>query len=257
MNRENNMLCIVFALGMEAYPFLRRVEVTQRWRRGSATYRTAFFEGRRLVAVKCGIGPAKAQTALRGLETKPSAILSVGTAGALAEDLRVGDLIVASQTLMGGGGAHPLPCSTGLQERLIQACEKEGLRFTDRSLITVPKPVFRTEDRLKLHATTGAVAVDMESHVLNLQARELGVPFACLRVISDDIHAASPPSKPNVRHLWRYPLRVPAMVVALMGVRKFLKTFRASIQLLPPVLVRFMRDSAGLSDSNDASVKEA
>ncbi len=43
MNRENSMMCMVFAMGMEAYPFLRRVEVTQRWRKGSATVQDGLF----------------------------------------------------------------------------------------------------------------------------------------------------------------------------------------------------------------------
>ena len=247
MNRENGMMCIVFAMGMEAYPFLRRVEVTQRWRRGSATYRTVFFEGQQLMAVKCGIGPVKAQAALRRLDTRPSAILSVGTAGALTEGLKVGDVIVASETLTKDEAAAPLPCSTVLQEALGLACKKEGRFFTNAPLITMPKSVFRTNDRLRLHEATGAVAVDMESHALGREARNLGVPFACLRVISDDIHATSLPSKPHVAHVWRYPLKAPKMLMAIVQLRKFLRNFRAAIQVLPPILVRLMRDSGRLS----------
>lgn len=246
MNRENGMLCFVFALGMEAYPFLRRVEVTGRWRRGSATYRTAFFEGRGLMAIKTGVGPAKAQAALRDLNPLPSAIFSVGTAGALDGDLQVGDLIVASQTLTEDEVVAPLECSQMWRQGLARACQKEGRRFVDGSLITVPKAVFRTDDRLKLHAETGAVAVDMESHALGLAARQRGIPFACLRVISDDIHAASLPAKPNLRHAWRYPLKAPSMVLGILQLRRFLKNFRAAIQELPPVLVRLMRDSPEL-----------
>jgi adenosylhomocysteine nucleosidase len=246
MNRENGMLCFVFALGMEAYPFLRRVEVTHRWRRGSATYRTAFFEGRRLMAVKSGIGPAKARAALKNMEPLPSAIFSVGTAGALDEGLQVGDLIVASQTFAEDEVAQPLVCAEDLRQGLARACEKEGRRFFSGNLITMPKAVFRTDDRLRLHAETGAVAVDMESHALGRMAQQRGIPFACLRVISDDIHAASLPAKPNVRHLWRYPLKAPQMVVALVQLKRFLKNFRAAIQVLPPVLVSLMRDSREL-----------
>lgn len=257
MNRENRMLCFVFALGMEAYPFLRRVEVTSRWRRGSATYRTAYFEGHSVLAVKSGIGPAKARAALRNLEIVPSAILSVGTAGALRGDLQVGDLVVASQTLIEEEAGSPLACAAHLQQALAYACQKEGLRYVNESIITVPKAVFRTDDRLRLHTATGAVAVDMESHALSKSAHELGIPFACLRVISDDIHAASLPEKPHVRHLWRYPLKVPAMVMSMIQLRKFLKNFRNAIHILPPALVRFIRDSGESSYINEFSAKRA
>ena len=256
MNRENRMLCFVFALGVEAYPFLRRVEVTRRWRRGSATYRTAYFEGHRILALKCGIGPAKARAALKNLDIRPSAILSVGTAGALRGDLRVGDLVVPSRTLIEEEVDSPLACAEDMQQGLVHACQKQGLRYINGSLITVPKAVFRTDDRLKLHAATGAVAVDMESHALSRSAHELGIPFACLRVISDDIHAASLPAKPNVKHLWHYPLNAPAMLMAMVQLRQFLKNFRKAIQILPPVLVRFIRDSDELSYISKISVKQ-
>jgi adenosylhomocysteine nucleosidase len=246
MNRENAMMCIVFAMGMEAYPFLRRVQVTQRWRKGSATYRTVFFEGQVLMAVKSGIGPVKAHAAMERLNMRPSAILSVGTAGALAEGLSVGDILVASDTLIEKEVDAPLGCSPALQAALRSACEKEGLGFKSGSLITMPKAVFRTDERRRLHTSTGALAVDMESHALSRQARKIGVPFACLRVISDDIHAASLPPKPNVAHLWRYPLKAPGMLRSILQLRRFLKNFRAAVHTLPPVLVRFLRDSGRL-----------
>ncbi len=246
MNRENGMMCIVFAMGMEAYPFLRRVEVTQRWRKGSATYRRVFFEGHVLLAVKSGIGPVKAHAAIERLNMRPSAILSVGTAGALAEGLSVGDIVVASDTFSEKEADAPLGCSPVLQQALGRACEKEELGFRRGSLLTMPKSVFRTEDRQRLHAATGALAVDMESHALSRQARKLGVPFACLRVISDDIYSGSLPSKPNVGHMWHYPLKAPAILRSILQLRKFLRNFRAAIHVLPPVLVRFIRDSEGL-----------
>jgi adenosylhomocysteine nucleosidase len=246
MNRENGMMCIVFAMGMEAHPFLRRVEVTQRWRSGSATYRTVFFEGHVLLTVKSGVGPTKAKAAVQRLNVLPSAILSVGTAGALADGLRVGDVVVASETLSEKEDVARLGCSTILQEALGRACAKEGLAYTSGSLITMPKSVFRTDDRMRLHAATGAMAVDMESHALSRQALKLGIPFACLRVISDDIRAGSFPSLPNLRQLWRYPLKAPEIFRSALQFRQFLKNFRAAIHVLPPVLVRFIRDSGRL-----------
>ncbi len=184
--------------------------------------------------MKSGVGPAKAHAAIEKLHLRPSAILSVGTAGALAEGLRVGDIVVASDTLSEKEVDAPLTCSPALQDALRCACEREGFRSRKGSVITMPKAVIRTADRRQLHAATGALAVDMESHALNRQARKLGVPFACLRVISDDIHADILPAKPDVRHLWRYPRQAPTVLRSILQLRKFLKNFRAAIRILPP-----------------------
>jgi hypothetical protein len=61
-------------------------------------------------------------------------------------------------------------------------------------LITVTSPVLTLEARRVLHRRSGAVAVDMESAVAALCCREAGVPFACLRAVSDDAHASFPPT---------------------------------------------------------------
>ena len=44
----------------------------------------------------------------------------------------------------------------------------------------------------ELHLTTGAAAVDMESHIAAAYAAEYKLPFAALRVISDPAHRTLP-----------------------------------------------------------------
>jgi adenosylhomocysteine nucleosidase len=243
MNRENRMLCLVFPLGMEAGPFLRRVEIVRRWTKGKATYREVFFEGTRLLAVRCGIGPHKAGAAIRNLGVAPSAVISVGTAGALDPDLQVGDLFIAAETVFEDDPATVLPCSSDLSGALRTACVKEGVQFKTGRLITVSAAVFPTEDRIRLHRQTGAAAVDMESHAMGLQARAMGVPFACLRVVSDDVQASRLPRKPDLKQLKREPRHLPSALSALVHLWRFMRNFRQSVNQLHPVLVRFIRES--------------
>ena len=53
MNSEMRTLCFIFPMSIEAAPFLERVEVIREWSSGKAWRREAFFEGRRLLIVKC------------------------------------------------------------------------------------------------------------------------------------------------------------------------------------------------------------
>ena len=48
------------------------------------------------------------------------------------------------------------------------------------------KMILTAADKRALHAATGAIAVDMESHIAARVAARHGLPFAILRVISDD-----------------------------------------------------------------------
>jgi hypothetical protein len=46
----------------------------------------------------------------------------------------------------------------------------------------------------RLHRATGAAAADMESHVVARVARDRGLPFAAVRVVSDSAERALPPA---------------------------------------------------------------
>ncbi|MBI5571677.1 MAG: hypothetical protein HY914_17175 [Desulfomonile tiedjei] len=243
MNRENGSLCLVFPMGMELHPFLHRVEVTGRWTIGRATYRAAFFEGCQLVTVRCGVGAVRAEAAVRQLAERPEAILSVGTAGALLEELRVGDLVVASETFLDGAPHESIVCAPDLVQALAEACRKESRRFHVGGMVTVRDAVFPRKHRDRLFRSTGALAVDMESYAIGRRASEQGIPFACLRVISDDIHSSGLPPKPRFRRLWTDPSLLPSMISTTLKRRRFLKKFRGAIEELPPILVRLLRAS--------------
>src|SRR5262249_61247120 len=54
--------------------------------------------------------------------------------------------------------------------------------------------VAEVAEKAELHRTTGALAVDMESHVVADVARRYGLPFAAVRVVCDPAHRALPPA---------------------------------------------------------------
>jgi len=228
-------------MGMEAAPFLARVEVRRRWRNGKATYREVFFEGRSVLVVRSGIGPNRAASALDGLPDRPSAVLSVGTAGALADGLRVGDVVAATETISWPNSSLLLPCSDSIAQAIHDACRAEGLTTVPDRIVTVANAVFTRERREQLHEASGAVAVDMESYALAVAAARRGVPFGCLRVISDDLSAPSLPDWPRLKGLWKRPADWRSELAALLRWRFFLRDFRRCVHLLAPVLVRLVR----------------
>ena len=242
MNRENTQICLVFAMGMEMGPFLKRGQLLRRWTRGKAAFREVFFEGDRLLVVRCGIGPERASQALAHLEHLPAAVISVGTAGALVKDLRFLDLVLASETCADFDAQGPFQSDPALVDCLSRACCLAGRTFRIDRLVTTRKAVFNPEARGLLHQASEAAAVDMESYALAKAAKDLGVPFACVRVISDDFSSPSIPLRRSPRISWNSLTNIPADLEAMFRWSRFLLNFKRSIEVLPPVLVRFIRE---------------
>jgi len=241
MNREKSIPCFVFPMGMELAPFLHRLEIKRRWKVGRATYREAFFEGRIILVVRSGIGPARAAEATENLHIRPSAILSVGTAGALAPGLALGDLVVASETVHATDARSVIRGHRELVCAVTEACRLEKARHRGARLATVTTAVFARDAREELYRSTGAEAVDMESHIIGSTAAKLGVPFTALRVISDDLHAPPLPQLAGLRRACRAPGTLPGELAGLWRWKSFLSDFRRVVTILPPVLLRLIR----------------
>jgi len=126
------------------------------------------------------IGGGVAATLERDLDARaelfPGLILSCGIAGALARPLQPGDVVIDGNAIVA--------------ERLGQA-----LPHAHRGAIVGSDAIAATaaEKRL-LHERTGAIAVDMESHVAARVAVRKGMLFAALRVISDRADDDLPPA---------------------------------------------------------------
>lgn len=242
VNKQNSMPCIVFPLGVEAYQFLSRVEVTRRWKRGKATFRRVFFEGHVFSVVRCGMGPQRAAAAIQNLDDEPSAIICAGSAGGLLPDLKVGHFVVSSETV---AGDHPQEIVTGhsrLVEQVTRACRNARGQYRIGRLVTVNSAVFRREERQALHLETGASAVDMESHAIGLEAMRRSVPFTALRVISDDLDSPSLPDSRDFRNMWRKPMQLHKKLPEFLRWRAFLRNFRHAVAQLNPVLVTVIRE---------------
>jgi len=97
-------------------------------------------------------------------------LISAGFAGALNDQLRLGDLLLAKNfsTL-----------------RLEEDFSLSILPIHTADLLTVPALIDSSEERNKLALTSGAVAVDMETEFIARACAAHAIPVLSLRVISD------------------------------------------------------------------------
>jgi purine-nucleoside phosphorylase len=141
---------VVAAEAREFSGILKRVKAVTRltWP-GAEFAREIVWKGERWLLVANGPGSG---LVMRILETKREVdqIINIGFCGALDPALRIGDLI-----------------------------------HSPRCLATVDRVAVTAEEKRRLFASTGASAVEMECGTVQTAARSWGVPFRCVKAVSD------------------------------------------------------------------------
>ena len=112
-------------------------------------------------------------------------VISFGVAGGLAANLRTGDWVVASAVL-----DADVPHATDAAWSNSLVATIPGATYAP--ILGVDAPVAEPAMKRELHKTTGACAVDMESHVMGRLAAAHGLAFAAARVIIDPAERAIP-----------------------------------------------------------------
>jgi 4-hydroxy-3-methylbut-2-enyl diphosphate reductase len=129
------------------------------------------------LVVRSGVGAARARAAARALARVPAdAVAVVGFCGAVAQGLRPGDIVVASEVRGPDGVTR---CASG---PLVAALAAAGVQHVHVGPVASDDHVVRGAERGVL-AGEGVLAVDMESAWLAPAAE--GRRFAVLRVVLD------------------------------------------------------------------------
>jgi nucleoside phosphorylase len=235
-NLDMSAPCIVFALRRESMHFRRAYRFAQRFPGAPCL---AQFRGSVLM-LESGVGAAAMETALHwclngprfgGEPYRPRFLLCAGFSGALQSEQRVGDTFVATEVIDQQGNHWPALHPSSLLGRDIAAGR----------LLSVPQLVSHPCEKQRLGQQYQALAVDMESAVAARLCRQFDVPFACLRVISDDWQTPLSPylvdllrqGRVSIPRLASKVLRHPVLIGELR--RLAAQTRQASRELLEPL----------------------
>jgi adenosylhomocysteine nucleosidase len=121
------------------------------------------------------------------IERGSRGVISFGIAGGLAPNLLPGQWVVASAIVSDHERHVP---DARWSERLLQALP--GARHA--MIAGADAPVADPRAKRALHDRTGAIVVDMESHLAARIAAAHGLPFTACRVIVDPAHRNLPPA---------------------------------------------------------------
>jgi adenosylhomocysteine nucleosidase len=170
------------------------------------------------VSVICNQGSHLVAAVEAAIARGAAGVISFGIAGGLAPDLVAGDWIVGSAVRT---GQESYSTDRAWARTLLEALP--GAIHAD--IVGMDVPIAGASEKRLLHARTGAVAVDTESHIAARIAAAHRIPFAACRAIIDSAHRDLPPAAmvglrpdgtPDVLAVFRSVAQQPSQLPALI-----------------------------------------
>ncbi len=114
-------------------------------------------------------------------------LLSFGVCGALSSELKAGDLVVGAAVVCGVDRWPTDPAWAGRLASALPSARLADIAAGDMMIASVA-------EKVALNKSTGAAAVDMESHIVARLAERYALPFAVVRAVSDAADHTLPPA---------------------------------------------------------------
>lgn len=134
--------------------------------------------GSGLRVICSGDGKDLAAKISRSITRDCRGLISFGVSGGLAPELKPGTCVIGS-SIISSTGSHAT--DQAWSKRLVDTLPNTVYG----PLMGVPLPVATASAKRELYAKTGAVAVDMESHIVAGVAAARGLPMVAIRVVTD------------------------------------------------------------------------
>jgi len=230
-------IAVTFALPAESSAFLRRLRNKSRVHRSGIEAIRGDIDGRYVEVLHTGVGEKICQQRVgKFLQDQQFEILiSTGFAGALNDELQIGDLLLAR--------------NFSTVELNIRSSSFSRLPIRPANLLTVHALIDSSDERYRIARTSDAAAVDMETEFIAHACAAHGVPLLSLRVITDTPHDPFPVPQEILfdtqrqrtnalkfaKFLLVHPNRLPSLV-------QFAKRIARTKRILAHALVAVLRD---------------
>ncbi len=191
------MLLIAAALAEELRMGLDLCNFRTRFRVADAGFWSGSYCGHKILFLKTGIGIRRSSKKLEALlsSRRPDRILLIGYAGALAPELRIGDLTILQRISSLGDSQTEKRALEEIEvgenydlhgsSELLDLAHGAGLTASCGAGLTSPWIVGDPDQKRFLHRKFLALTIDMETAAIARVALRSGIPFASVRAISD------------------------------------------------------------------------
>jgi adenosylhomocysteine nucleosidase len=211
---------VMGALAMEIAPLKEQVQIAQTSIKGRITFYDGLLSGRRVTIAACGVGKVCAAMGVQLMLSlyNPDWVFFVGLAGALQENLEIGDLVFAEEIVQHdvnrpasnkliGSELHPgrliylaeanlLKQAWNIGQELLKVpypgvfTGKQPKMFTGR-ILTGDRIVGREETAKRLSHDLHGLCVEMEGAAAAQVCAFNSIPFLLMRCISDHANERS------------------------------------------------------------------
>jgi adenosylhomocysteine nucleosidase len=195
------------------------------------------------VPVVCGGDGKKLSSRLtHAMAAGCGGLISFGVAGGLAPHLKPGTCVIGTQIIDDDA-------TRATDARWAQRLARLIPGSVCGAIAGVSEPIAHSDDKRRLYKETGALAVDMESHIVAEAAARHRVPLAAIRVVVDPVERTIPRSalagtRPDgtidplavMRSLLRYPRDLAGLVRMSLDARAARATLVRGSALLGPGL---------------------
>ena len=167
------MIAVTFALPAESSEFLRRLSNKSRADRNGIRIIRGKIGDREVEVLHTGVGAKICRQRMgKFLEDQQfDFLISTGIAGALNDEMQVGDILLAKNF-----------STIELNEKR-SSFSRLPIHMGD--LFTAPTLIDSSDERTEIAHTSGAAAVDMETEFIARACAAHGIPLLSLRVITD------------------------------------------------------------------------
>jgi hopanoid-associated phosphorylase len=180
------------------------------------------------------------ELAARGVRS----LVSFGICAGLAPALAPGDIVLPRSVMAPGSPA--MAVAAGWHARVANALAAAGVPVTAHGAVLGESEIAQSAPaKAALFAATGALALDMESHLVARAAGDLDIPFLVLRAVADAASRDLPPAalvgldgdgRPQLRRVLGSLLAEPRQLGALIAVARELSRALAALGRAAPIL---------------------
>ncbi len=185
------MIVVIVASKQENRFLEKRISVKNRSIHGGTLFLEGLLGGKKIIAVKSGIGPKKAKSAAKQILKRclPSVVISIGAAGALDPKLTLGDCVVAGQVLRISKNLQKkekkFNCDEAFSQKALSCIKTGSSSVTKGNCLSTRAFIHLKELKERLFSTYNARVIDMESSALAEVFCSEKIPFIVIRIISD------------------------------------------------------------------------
>ena len=188
------MILLFYAFAREVGVFKRRLSMTTPFAYEGLHGFSAIVGDKQFSVIGHGIGNRRArETAQRAFDSMPPAelVIATGVAGALSSNLKPGDLILADRIFASRAereGAELVAASSYDDlSAIAKSLSAAGIKYSTGGILTSHRILTTGAEKHHAYDHTGALAVDMESAAIAVEAAARRVPFIVIRAVLDEV----------------------------------------------------------------------